>query len=292
MRNLFGFCIIDKNAESLPAPDGSEFIVRRVDEGMSSRLKAMEREDDNIQKAANFPIWLNLVVGILLMCGAMLFSFAIELMGEEEMTYEIAVSCGFCYFIGFGVGLIVLSILFFVLQKFKNRTVMNSFAVKEHEAQYERVRKEALESMLVPQNAVPMDVFSYPYTIKNGKQSGSLVSNCLVNVPVCAFRDGDALCLAGEDFVLRIPYDRISSVSRIGKKRMFVGWNKQEKCNKGAFKPYKIRLDSNGVMSVKFCYRVEIHGSETFELLIPPYEFETLSPLLGYKALTVIDVKQ
>ncbi len=292
MKNLFGFLIKEKSPWPLPEPDGREFIVRRAEEGVKSRLSALDREDDNVEKAANFPKWLTNVFGILLLCGVLLLAIAIELTGGEDMTYEIAVSCGFWWFIGFGGGITLVSAVFFVIQVFHRKAVMNSAAVKEHEAQYERVKREALDNMLVPQNAVPVDVFSYPYTVKNGKQKGTLLANPLINLPAYAFRDGEALCLAREEYVVRIPYDCIVSLSRIGKKRLFVGWNKQEQYNKGAFKPYKIRRNSNGQMSVKFCYRVEIRGSEAFELLIPPYEFETLSPMLGYKALTVVDVKQ
>ena len=55
MKNLFGFLIKGKNPWPLPEPDGREFIVRRAEEGIKSRLSAMDREDDNVQKAANFP---------------------------------------------------------------------------------------------------------------------------------------------------------------------------------------------------------------------------------------------
>ncbi len=291
MRNLFGFCIIDKNAESLPTPDGSEFIVRRVDEGMSSRLKAMEREENNVQRAANFPSWMPHMFGILLCVGVLLLCAAIELMGEEDMTYEVAVSYGFWYLIGFGGGLTLLSALFFVLQYFKKRGVMNSFAVREHESQYEKVKREALDSMLVPSDAHPLDVFAYFYRIKDGKEKSLAFSKRLGNLPFFAFRDGDALCIADVTYVIRIPYENIVSVSRVMKWVKFMGWNKREPFNKGVFKQFKMRMDDSGDLRVKPYYRVEIGGSETFELLFPPYEFETLSPMLGYKILELTETK-
>ena len=291
MRNLLGFLINEKKAWPLPEPDGREFIVRRVDEGMKARLSVMDCEDDNVQKAANFPPWLTHVFGIMLLCGALLLGVAIELMGEEDMTYEIAVSYGFWWLIGFGAGLVLLSAIFFVLQHFRNKAVMNSSAVKEHEETYEKIKREALGSMLVPSDAQPLDAFSYIYRIKDGKEKGVLFAKCLGNLPFYAFRDGEALCLADVSYVLRIPYENIVSVSRVMKKVRFTGWNKREKFNKGAFKPFKIRTNDSGELVVKPYYRLEIRGSGAFELLFPPYEFETLASLLGYKAFSVIDVK-
>ncbi len=292
MKNLFGFLIKEKDPWPLPEPDGREFIVRRAEEGIKSRLSAMDREDDNVQKAANFPKWLTHVFGIMLLCGVLLLGIALELMGEEDMTYEIAVSYGFWWFVGFGGGLTLISAVFFVIQAFHRKAVMNSSAVKEHESRFEKIKREALDSMLVPQDAVSVDVFTFPYRIKNGKERGTLLSGCLANLPLHAFRDGETLCLAGDSYVVRIPYDVIESVACVRQRTVFMGWNKGEKYNKGTFKPYKIRMNSNGQMFAKFCYRVEIRGSEMFELLIPPYEFETLAPMLGYKALTVVDVKE
>lgn len=293
MKNLFGFLLKEKDPWPLPEPDGSEFIVKRADEAVKIRLSAMDREDDTVEKTANFPPWLRNLFGILLSVGLFLLGIAIELMGGDGMTYEIAVSCGFWYLIGFGAGLVVISSVFFVLQHFKNKAVMNSTAVKEHESRYERVRREAFDSMLVPQDAVPVDVFTYPYRLKNGKEKSVMpAAKCFANFPLLAFRDGDALCLADPAYVVRIPYDSIVSLSRIRKSTAFMCWNKGENFKKGEFKPYKIRMNSYGQMFVKFCYRLEIRGSETFELIIPPYEFKTLSPMLGYKALSVIDVKR
>ncbi len=292
MKNLFGFSIKGKDPWPLPEPDGSEFIVKRIDGGMRSRLDVMERENENVRKTANFPPWLTNVFGIILLCGALLLAIALELIGGENTTYEIAISSGFWWFIGFGAGLALLAIAFFIMQYFKNKSVMNSSAVKDHVDRYERVKREALDSMLVPPDAVPLDVFAYPYRMKDGKKRGVLPARSHANIPFYAFRDGEALCLADVSYVARIPYDSIASLSRICKKTMFVGWNKAEQYNKGAFKPYKIRCNSYGQMYVKFCYRVEIRGGETFELLIPPYEFESLAPMLGHKAQSIIDVKE
>lgn len=277
---------------SVPEPDGSEFIVKRVDEGVAARLRTMEREEETVQKTANFPPWLTHVFGVILMCGAFLLVIGLDLLDDEEPSFSVAVSRGFWWFIGFGAGLSLLSMLFFVLQFFKSRAVMNSSAVKEHETKYEKIKQEALENMLVPQDAAPVDVFVYPYRKKDGKERGAMPARSLFNLRLHAFRDGEALCLADTGYVVRIPYDSIASIGRICKRTAFMGWNKEEKFNKGSFKPFHIRCNESGQMSVKYCYRVEIRGSEAFELLIPPYEFETLMPMLGYKAYGVIDVKK
>ncbi len=292
MKNLFGFSVKGKEPWPLPEPDGSEFIVKRIDEGMRSRLNAMEREDDNVRKTANFPPWLSNVFWIILLCGALLLAIALELLSEENATYEIAVSSGFWWFIGFGGGLALFAIAFFIMQYFRNKSVTNSSAVREHVDRYEKVRREALDSMLVPSDAVPLDVFADVYRTKSGKKRGILPAKSRANIPFYAFRDSEALCIADTSYVVRIPYDSIASLSRICEKTMFVGWNKAERFNKGAFKPNKIRCNRYGQMVVKPCYRVEIRGSETFELLIPPYEFEALAPMLGYKAQSIIDVKK
>ena len=250
MKNLFGFLIKDKNVWPLPEPDGSEFIVKRAEEEVKLRLSAMDREDDTIQKAANFPPWLTHLFGIMLMCGALLFVVAIELLGEDEMDYEFAVSCGFWYFIGFGGGLTLISALFFLIQTIKRKSVLNSSAVKEHENRYEKIKREALESMLVPQGAVPVDVLSYPYRIRNGKRKG-VMTDVFANLPLYAFRDGEAFCLADDTYVVRIPYESVVSLSCVRKRTMFIGWNKGEKFNKGAFKSFKIRCNSYGQLFVK-----------------------------------------
>ncbi len=292
MKNLFGFWIGQGATWPLPEPDGSEFIVRRAEEAVKLRLSEMDREDDNVEKTANFPMWLRNVFAIVLSIGLFLLGIAIKLMGEDEMDYEFAVACGFWYFIGFGAGLVLLSVLFFILQRVRNRSVMNSTAVREHRERYKRVRREALDSMLVPSDAVSVDILAYPYRIKNGRVRGTLPANCFLNLPLYAFRDGEALCLADVSYVVRIPYDSIVSLSRICSRTAFMGWNKGESFKKGEFKPYRIRTNSYGQMFVRSCYRLELRGSEQLALVFPPYEFEILAPMLGHKALNVIDVKK
>lgn len=268
--------------------DGEEFIVRRIDPVFAQKQSEHAQQAKEIMRHVGFPRWLNLTVLVLLMIGLIVFAGALDAVSEDsDVPFETMVQNGFWYYFGFGGGVALLCGACLILDRILRRRTMNSPAVTAFLDDTKKLERASLESMLVPESAAALDIYTAPMKFRFGKLA--MARGRYANEQFYAFRDGEALCLADIGCVMRIPFERITSVACVKRHINFVGWNKEPV--KGKYRGYKVMFGEFG-SSVKPYYRVEIMGKEPYELLFPPYEFETIAPLLGSRALTVIETKQ
>lgn len=162
---------------------------------------------------------------------------------------------------------------------------MSSPALLDFTERSMRLDREAREGLHVPETAILADII----VPVRGKVCGIRTTQN-ANMSVSVYADRDGICIATAPNVVRIPLDRIEEVACIGKKIPFLYWNKVNSYDADIYKKYKIRTDGTHFF-VKPYYAVYVRGSERFVFLIPPYEFENFAPLLGGKAMNVIERK-
>lgn len=135
----------------------------------------------------------------------------------------------------------------------------------------------------VPEDAVSIDVLSYAYEIKKGKEKVKTIANeHYDSLELLSFTEDGCLMLADGVAVYALPLSQVTAVTRReGRTRVYC-WNKEEAHNKGPYKPYRIRYDEdNDVFTVRAVYVLE-WGDADRELVIPDYEWErVVQPLTG-----------
>lgn len=275
MKNVFGK---KKGVERL---DGDRFVDRSLEGWLYRERDEILQQIDVLEKAACLPFWLNaleciaLFVGFaallwFVLCWLQVGSFGAAFFIFPWLLPVSAVGL----FAGFGI------VAYEVRRAHKTAA---SPAVAQFEEQFEKNEEECREQLRIPDDTDGVDVFLFPYRVKDGKEKISPIQNFqYMNMELEVFREGDTLCFSDLELVVKIPLCEIYEIARIDKKVLMWGWNKETSYKKGEYKPYKIRSKGYGSYSLKPYYSLRIRrDEEEFEILIPGYEIETILSLTG-----------
>ena len=285
MKNLFSIKI-SKSEERYDETGFLSRTIKEVDGDLTRRQSEITDEAEKMNKQFRPYQWIfiaALLIGTL--CFVALMEFLSVPFDDEPKTYAEVFARVPWLIIGAAVGLVVCAgtCIFIWLRM---RRVQDSPAMKYVEERVEKFLAESREALGVPETAEKCDVLVFPYRVsKSGKVriANVMLGKTYVNREFHVFREGDALCLADNDTVHKIPFDRMSRLVCINKRISMLGWNKEEKFNKGRYKQYRIRMNgnNNNQYFVKPYLSLQIMGSEEYELLFPGYETETVQRLTG-----------
>ncbi|MDE5548078.1 MAG: hypothetical protein K2J30_03690 [Clostridia bacterium] len=263
------------------AADGSVFISRSPESGLAAKKKASDDEAERFMAHAALPKILQIIVLVVFTAGLILLAVGIDVLTDDEFvgdaTRPIVLTA-------VGGGLFAIGLIFFGIGAIQKKRVMGSPAFAYFESEREKLMRELKEALSIPMDAAECDLFACQYkTVRNKQRRRPYPKNCYVVCKTLAWREGDAFCVFDGDNVYKFPFENFVEIERIVKSVGFYGWNKQEKFNKGKYKPYKIRYNGNsGMYTVKNSFRVRMfRESEEYELLFPAYENETLEKLTG-----------
>ena len=275
MKNIYTFC--ESKTGDPEKPEGEEFIVKRLDPELAAKHEALRKEAERLAENATLPKWLQYVTLGFLLVGMALFLGALEALTDSEVEYEVMVKNGVWWFFGAGAALLAVGGALMVFSVIRRKSVMSDSAYRDFDERNARHMVAARENLLVPAEAFPIDVFCERYTFLFKHRMKMNV--CQENY---VFRDGTALCLAGAEYVVRIPWDKIERVERVERKIAFVNWNKPEPAKSFVYyKVYKVRENQNGQYYVKPYYRI-----------VPSYDYDKLVPLLGSSGEAYVTVKK
>ena len=263
------------------AADGSVFISRSPEGGLAAKKKASDEEAERFMVHAGLPKVLQGIVLVALTVGLLLLVVGLNLLTDEEFvgddTRPVVLTA-------VGGGMAVVAFIFLGIAVIRKKRVMGSPAFAYFESEREKLMRELKEALAIPVDAAEWDVFACQYkTVRNKQRRRPYYKNSYVACKTLAWREGEAFCVFDGDNVYKFPFENFVEIERIAKSIGFYGWNKQEKFNKGKYKPYKIRYNANSALyTVKNSFRVRLfRESEEYELLVPAYERETLEKLTG-----------
>ncbi len=290
MKNLFSYSV--KPSDGNARLDSEEFVVGRIDGELAARRNRLSEDAAKMQKAASFPIWFSFIKMIVFIAAAALLMGGLRAIMDGESSLEEMGRRGLWWILGAGGVGILIFVAMALLERKRKKDVLSAPAFSALSEETERVMRDSLSALHVPETAVRVDILTFPYKMRFGKPA-SVGPAPYANVPAYAYRDGDALYLTDAEIVIRIPHDRIEGVSRVCRWVWFSGWNKQLPPNREPYKQYKIRINAQlGTFGVKPYYAVRIRGNEPLVFLFPAYEFEAFAAILGAKALSAADVKK
>ncbi len=275
MKNVFGN-LYDKSRDTTRC-DGERFITARTDLQFNKELEAFSSDAVDVAESAVLPLWLQIIRGICCFGGICLILSISKNIGElsfAEMFHNAPVLLSSCSVAA------VLWIALSVYERIKLKRVMSSAELKQVEHSFDELNARSEKELNVPSDYVKVDVLSFEYTVKNGKEKlRDQIYYSYSNDEMKLFKQGDNLCLADMQAVYSIP---ISDCKKyiLKKRRAHVDtWNKDEPFNKGEYKQYRIKAEDDDSLHVKY-YALQI--SDVFgeyELFFPEYELKAFKAI-------------
>lgn len=255
------------------------FVDRTPDGELLKKQAQMREEVHRVEKAASLPLWLR-IAGLIVTGAAALFvgvffevwsdtTFA-ELNKKAPWLLPVMLVC------------VALAIGYLVLATVRRRKVSASSDARYVLERAQNTIGESYAALGVPADAADTDVMLSALTKRQWENPNSRFGLVYQNQNAKVFREGEAICFAFLDCVVKIPLERIVRIAAVDKRILFQRWNKDVPARQGIYKQYKIRMNNNGVISVKPYYAMELRdGAEEYQILIPCYDIEPVLRMTG-----------
>jgi hypothetical protein len=169
----------------------------------------------------------------------------------------------------------------------KSKSVLGTEENSQVFASFESIADSIYTELGVPADARDVDILFFFYRIKDGELR--LVERAIAtqyfNPIFRASADDENLYLTSLDGKYAFPLADITGIRTVKKHIRIAAWNKEEKYDRGIYKPFKITADNYGCIHCKSYHILEINrDGETWGIYIPCYELPVFEELTGLKA--------
>lgn len=271
VKNVFG---VRNDAEKI---EGSAFLLREVDEQERERIDSFGETAREVLEPPARPRKFRLLATMLLYAGLMTILFGVQYGMWGGNSFWQALAARPWLFV-IAAGLIAAGEAIFIRESRLEKKRETSEEARQIRTQSEELDREVYAKLNVPADAIPMDVLVYTYDMKNGKAHNGVYTA----FDMRAFREEDKLCFADVGSVVGIPLSSIDSIRTEKRKLSFYFWNKGVPPDAQPYRQYRIRTGFFGAHVIREVLVLHIRSdSGEYELLIPPYESDTLSRLTG-----------
>lgn len=156
---------------------------------------------------------------------------------------------------------------------------------REKASRLRETAKAGMKRMNVPENAPEVDLFTYRYRTKNGKNEACDQLTGQYNPQTgTIFCENEVLSVADTEMRFDIPLTDILGLEMVRQRVSMSGWNKNEDCNQGRYRAWRLHEDNMGRVWMDSWGKLTVRlKGEEYVLRFPPYEFETIA---GLAALT------
>lgn len=282
MKNFFSVNLDELTHEDVYSPHQEPFIVRQLNVDCSEeQAKAVERYEE-FQKKWSFPTWLIIARVVCICLGAILLVSVLRALLDSDASifknpYTISFLIG-------GIVLVGVGIFLFIYENKRRYNVESSPEFFEFMTYLNQLDNSLSKELELPVDKIQVDVFYYPYAIKNGEIKDNKGFK-YINQALDLFVEGNKLCLADSGTVFGIDLSLFRRILINPEKVTFAGWCKIDEYNKGEFKDYDISMSTTGIFSIKNTCSIQFtKNEEKFEIVVPPYEVKHFEALLGIKA--------
>lgn len=190
-------------------------------------------------------------------------------------------------FWAFGVCLLVWAALR-VLGRRKSRQVLETEESERVFARTENSMSAIFDELDVPHDAQEVDVLTFFYKEKGGECRAcekTMQMNTHFNPIFRLFFDDENLYLANLDGKYTFPRVSLRGIRRVNKRIRLESWNKEEPCNQGRYKAYKLSEGDNGLIYCKPYYILELdRAGERWGIYFPCYELPAFERATGLTA--------
>lgn len=274
MKNVFGMKVT--KGEQSSSFDGAIFITKRLDEEKQETMDQVSEETENqlAKLGLSFPAKLTKYI-----CFGIGMIILAALLRADVSFAEAFRNVPWLFYLG-GIAFVIAGFLQIMEWKIRKKH-MNSEEFSEHLEKAEQTVGEAKRVLGIPENAFDVDILSFLYKEKkNGKIVSALPSN-YVALDMYVYADEESLYIADCSAVFSFPRKALGEFE-LRKKRISINeWNKEDGYNSKQYREYKLTEDNMGNIWMKKCYALTVSAEEeAYELLIPPYDVQTVADLI------------
>ena len=273
MRNFFAVDMTDPDNPTMSA-DG--YCRRRVSDTLSQQMETLSDEmTENVEQATRS--WPHKIAGFAVGAVALISIAAFDILAEGAETipptaWLCLIPVAICLVAG-----VLISRSYKKLVDDRMGTDEMTLQAQQAEAYYHLSRHE----MGVPEDAAAVDILTYPYEMKKGKEKQLHVDDEHYHaMEMAAFVEDGYLMLAEADRTYGFSLAQVTAVTRLEGGTRIHCWNKEEGCKDEPYKPYRISYnEEDDVFTVRAVYVVEWPEGE---LVVPDYDWERiLAPMTG-----------
>ena len=275
----------DKKNEQI---NGSEFLIEKPSAAIEQALQSYSEKADETINKSKLPLGLRIAHWI---CGAIGLVVAAgilkALVGEDGVSLGQAYQNAAWLFWLAGCCLFAWLILKIISAK-KENSVLGSEESQNTITNLNSICDSIFSELSVPAYASDVDILSFFYKVKD--DSVKVCEKGLQLVPYLnpvfkMYVDSENLYLANLEGKYAIPLSSLRKISTVKKNIGVTSWNKEEDCNEGRYKQYKITTDNYGCIHFKPYHILEFtYDQEDWGIYFPCYALPVVEALLGMKA--------
>ena len=276
MRNFFAVDMTDPDNATMPADD---YCRRSVSDTLSQRMDTLsDTLDEKVETATHS--WPHKLAGFAVCAVALVSIAAFDILAEGAETipwtaWLCLIPVAICLVAG-----VLISRSYKKMVESRMSTDEMTLQMEQADACYQLSRHE----MGVPSDAVTVDILTYAYEMKKGKEKQiHLADEHYSATPLEAFVEDGCLMLAEAAKTYGFPLAQVTAVTRLEGGTRIYSWNKEEGCKDEPYKPYRISYnEDDDVFTVRAVYVLEWPEGE---LVVPDYDWERiLAPMTGLSA--------
>lgn len=271
--------------------NGSEFIIQKPSDFLVQSLERASNSVGETIKNSGLPLFVRIIEWVCIIAGGTsLIGIAKSVLDEDGVTLSVAYqNASWLFWVG-GACLAVGIILAIIAMR-RTKSVLESEESEQVFADLGEVVDNIFAELGVPPEAKDVDVLSFNYIEKDGKikvREKDMQLAPYINTSFSAFSDSQNLYLADTDGKYAFPLDSLKAIRTVKKTIRIDEWIKDEECNKGIYKQYKLSEDNYGGIICKVYHILEIEkDGEHWELYFPCYELPVFEELTGLTATEV-----
>ena len=255
--------------------NGNEFLVQKPSSALSESLEASTDKAEKTIEKSKLPLPFRIVKS---MCGIVALLIAGGILKADVSLAEgynnapwLFWTAGIC---------VLLWLILWLCSNRKAKSVLDTDESTQTFSHLDGVAHAVYSELAVPDDAKDIDILSFFYKIKDGEikvQEKGMQVFQYFNPEFKIFTDEENLYLANLEGKYAFPLSSIVKLHTVEKHIRIAGWNKEEPCDKGIYKQYKLTTDNYGCIHCKQYYILEInHQGESCGIYFPSYELPTL----------------
>lgn len=265
--------------------NGTEFTVATPSDMLHQRLEKSIDEADEVVEQAKLPLVLTILQAICGVVGVAIVAGAIESLDGLSLK-EMYQRAPWLFWVGAGCILGCLAIHF--LGKGKAKAVLDTDESVNTFSKLSSVKDAIFTELSVPASAKEVDVLTFFYKVKNGGIKvchNALQTAQYFNSAYKIYTDDEKFYVVNLEAKHAFPLTSLRTIRTVNKRVVVDEWNKDEKHNKGNYKPYKISVTKQGDYTYKGYHILELElDGEICGIYFPAYELPVFEEVTGLKA--------
>lgn len=275
MKNIFAYDVTE-NPEN-EVFDGARYVIRRLDGGQEQILYAAAKSLEAELEAAKLPKPLRILKTVFGWVAALYLCVLVELLNDVPLRRLVfhAPVCSLILAVSF---FLWLSLWLTARRRAKRNPQREAY--RQASAVYAQELTDTRGQLGVPENARKMDIITYRYQLKSGKER--ICSSPFINIESAVFLEDDCLCVSDAICKVALPLEKMTGIRTVKKRLCVASWNKDTPYNKGIYKRFRITVNSFGMVFFKPYYVLTLRDfGQDFELYIAPYDLDTVRQVLS-----------